>query len=252
MSVNRVEHIMGCPISIVVRDRDTGLDDAIDDAIDAAFDWLREVDARFSPFRPDSEVCQFDRGEVATREISAELREVVDLCADYEQRSDGAFRARLPMSGFDPCGVVKGWAVQRAGDLLRDAGARQFYINAGGDLFAAGGPWRVGVRHPDHADQLCTVLSISDSGVATSAAYERGAHIINGRTGHPATGLLSITVIAADLTTADATATAAFAMGADGAQWAAAQPGCTVFAVDAQRQVLTSTSGNPSRHPEVC
>jgi thiamine biosynthesis lipoprotein len=238
MGANRVEHIMGCPISIDLRDEGVRLDGSMD----AAFGWLREVDARFSPFRPDSEVCRFDRGEVAAREVSAELREVLDLCDHYERRSGGAFRAWLPGCGFDPCGVVKGWAVQRAGEMLRHAGARRFCINAGGDLFAAGGPWRVGVRHPDHADLLCTVLSVSDGAVATSATYERGGHIIDGRTGCPARGLLSITIIAGDLTTADATATAAFAMGAYGAHWAAAQPGCTVFAVDTERRVLRSAS----------
>jgi thiamine biosynthesis lipoprotein len=56
----------------------------------------------------------------------------------------------------------------------------------------------------------------------------------------PAVGLLSMTVYAADLTTADATATAAFAMGADGPEWAAAQPDCLVHAVDSQYRVFVS------------
>jgi thiamine biosynthesis lipoprotein len=102
----------------------------------------------------------------------------------------------------------------------------------------------VGVRHPEHADKLCTVLELTDGAVATSARYERGDHITDGRTGLPATGLLSMTVVAATLTEADSVATAAFAMGVKGIEWAAALPGCEVFAVDAGGHVLR-TEGFP-------
>ena len=139
--------------------------------------------------------------------------------------------------------------VQGAAAMLHDAGARRFCVNAGGDVVTFGEsepgvPWRVGVRHPEHSDQLCVVLSLRDGAVATSASYERGDHILDGRTGEPARGLLSITVVAADLTTADAAATAAYAMGVEGIAWAAAQPGCEVFAVDSERRVFR-TPGLP-------
>ncbi|MEU9242214.1 FAD:protein FMN transferase [Streptomyces shenzhenensis] len=237
--MHRVEHVMGFPVSLRV-------DDAGDfeGAADAVFAWLREVDERFSPFRPDSEVSRMDRGELAESETSPDLAEVLALCEEYRLATGGAFDARLPGRGLDPCAVVKGWSVQRAAGLLAVAGAKRFVLNAGGDVVAAGGPWRVGVRHPDHADQLCTVLELTDGAVATSARYERGDHIIDGRTGRPATGLLSLTVVASSLTEADSVATAAFAMGAEGVGWAAARPGCEVFAVDARRQVLR-TAGFP-------
>jgi thiamine biosynthesis lipoprotein len=111
-------------------------------------------------------------------------------------------------------------------------------------VVVAGGPWRVGVRHPEDAGRLCTVLEVADGAVATSARYERGDHIVDGRTGRPATGLLAVTVVAPTLTEADTVATAAFAMGADGVEWAAARDGCEVFAVDAGRRVLR-TAGLP-------
>ena len=230
--MRRVEHVMGFPVSLRVDDEGIG-----DETADALFAWLREVDARFSPFRPDSEVCRYDRGELRLRDLSAELTEVLDLCEQYRVATGGAFDVRLPGRPLDPCAVVKGWSVQRAAELLTAAGARRFILNAGGDVVVSGGPWRVGVRHPEHADQLCTVLELTDGAVATSARYERGDHIVDGRTGEPATGLLSISVVAASLTEADATATAAFAMGPAGVDWAAARPGCEVFAVDAERRV---------------
>ncbi|MDV9176742.1 FAD:protein FMN transferase [Streptomyces sp. W16] len=230
--MNRVEHVMGFPVSLRVDDDGIG-----DETADALFAWLREVDARFSPFRPDSEVCRHDRGELRLPELSADLTEVLDLCERYRVATGGAFDVRLPGRPLDPCAVVKGWSVQRAAELLTAAGARRFILHAGGDVVVAGGPWRVGVRHPEHADQLCTVLELTDGAVATSARYERGDHIVDGRTGRPATGLLSLSVVAASLTEADATATAAFAMGPEGVDWAAARPGCEVFAVDADRRV---------------
>ncbi|MFD8302171.1 FAD:protein FMN transferase [Streptomyces sp. NPDC059690] len=230
---------MGFPVSLRVDDEDVP-----ERAADAVFAWLREVDARFSPYRPDSEVCRYDRGELERHELSDDLVEVLDLCEHYRRATAGAFDVRLPGRGLDPNAVVKGWSVQRAADLLRAAGARRFVLNAGGDVVAAGGPWRVGVRHPEHADKLCAVLELTDGAVATSARYERGDHIVDGRTGRPATGLLSLTVVASSLTEADAVATAAFAMGAEGIGWAASLPGCEVFAVDADGQVLR-TEGLP-------
>lgn len=213
-------------------------------AADAVFAWLRETDARFSPFKADSEVSRLDRGELPADAVSADLAEILDLCEHYRAVTGGAFDVRLPGRGLDPCAVVKGWSVQRAAELLTAAGASRFCLNAGGDVVASGGPWRVGVRHPEHADRLCTVLELTDGAVATSARYERGDHIIDGRSGRPATGLLSLTVVAPTLTEADSVATAAFAMGAEGVEWAAGLDGCEVFAVDADRRVLR-TPGLP-------
>ncbi|GAA4659239.1 FAD:protein FMN transferase [Amycolatopsis dongchuanensis] len=229
--MRQVRQIMGLPISLEVPA------DAAD-AAERAFAWLREVDRRFSPFRADSEVARFAPGGPH----SEEMREILDLCRTYEHRSGGAFRAWLPGRGFDPSGVVKGWAAQRAADLLRAEGVTEFCLNAGGDVFAAGRTWSVGIRHPDQPMAVCAVLAVRDLAVATSGSYERGEHIIDGRTGRPARELVSLTVVAADLTTADAVSTAAFALGRDGIAWAAAQPGCLVHAVDAGRRVHHSSA----------
>ncbi|MEV5873124.1 FAD:protein FMN transferase [Streptomyces sp. NPDC052101] len=237
--MRRVEHVMGFPVSLRIDDEGD-----FDAAADAVFVWLRQVDDRFSPFKPDSEVSRYGRGELAQGGLSADLTEVLGLCADLRGATGGAFDVRLPGRDFDPCAVVKGWSVQRAAELLTAAGARRFCLNAGGDVVVSGGPWRVGIRHPEQADRLCAVLAVTDAAVATSGGYERGDHILDGRTGRPATGLLSLTVLAPTLTEADATATAAFALGADGPAWAAARTGCEVFAVDTARRVIR-TPGIP-------
>jgi thiamine biosynthesis lipoprotein len=234
--MRRVEHVMGFPVSLLIED--TQVPSGIADEV---FAWLRETDERFSPFRPGSEVSRLDRGELGTGEVSADLADVLAVCEEYRLATGGAFDARLPGRGLDPCAVVKGWSVQRAADLLTAAGVRRFCLNAGGDVVVAGGPWRVGIRHPDHAGQLCAVLELTEGAVATSARYERGDHIIDGRTGRPATGLLSLTVVAPTLTVADTTATAAFAMGEEGVAWAAAREGCEVYAVDEDKRVRRTT-----------
>ena len=218
-----VEQVMGMPASIEVPH---------ETAAGAVFAWLRDVDRRFSPFRPDS--------EVRTGRHSRELTEVLDLCAAYERETDGAFRVQLPDRPLDPCGVIKGWAVQQAADLLRAAGITEFCLNVGGDIVAAGRPWSIGIRHPDQALRVCAVLEVDGGAVATSGTYESGHHIIDGRTGRPVRDLVSLTVVADDLTTADAVSTAAFAMGVEGIAWADARPGCLVFAVDANREVHRS------------
>ncbi|MFD9395746.1 FAD:protein FMN transferase [Streptomyces sp. NPDC060000] len=238
--MRRVEHVMGFPVSL--RIDDTVVPEGTGDAV---FAWLREVDARFSPFRADSEVSRYGRGELSADELSADLVEVLGICERYRTATGGAFDVRLPGRGLDPCAVVKGWSVQRAAELLTGAGLRRFCLNAGGDVVVSGGPWRVGVRHPEIADRLCTVLDLTDGAVATSARYERGDHIVDGRTGRPVTGLDSLTVVAPTLTEADTVATAAFALGAAGVEWAAARDGCEVYAVLPGGRVLR-TGGFPT------
>ncbi|MFF4661017.1 FAD:protein FMN transferase [Streptomyces sp. NPDC001381] len=238
--MHRVEHVMGFPVSLRIDDERVP-----EGAVDAVFAWLREADARFSPFKEDSEVSRLDRGELSPGGLSADLAEVLDLCEEYRAATGGAFDVRLPGRGLDPCAVVKGWSVQRAAELLTGAGLTRFCLNAGGDVVVSGGPWRVGVRHPEFADKLCAVLDLTDAAVATSARYERGDHILDGRTGLPATGLDSLTVVAPTLTLADTVATAAFALGAEGVEWAAGRKDCEVFAVIEGGRVLR-TPGFPT------
>ncbi|MFI7073388.1 FAD:protein FMN transferase [Micromonospora sp. WMMD754] len=187
------------------------------------FDWLREVDARFSTYRDDSEVCRLDRGELALADASDHLRAVLECCADLWSATDGFFDA-YATGRLDPSGYVKGWAAQVASDRLLAAGAPNHCVNAGGDVrvrghTATGEPWRIGVRHPWDPAATCLVLTGTDLAVATSGVYERGHHVVDPRRGTPAVGLRSVTVVGPDLGLADAYATAAVAMGDPGIAW---------------------------------
>ena len=238
----RVEHIMGTAISIDLRD--PTVDDGV---IETTFDWLRQVDMDFSLYKPQSEISRLGRGELTVEECRSEVGEVLSLCEDLREESQGVFNAwRCRADGrLDPSGVVKGWAVERAAGILERGGARNFCINAGGDVVCRGErepgrAWRIGIRHPVEAGAVAGVVHAHDLAVATSGAYERGDHIVDARTGIPSHALLSLTVAGPSLTLADAYATGGFAMGDAGIEWVAERPGYSPFAVTASGRVQYS------------
>ena len=168
-------------------------------------------------------------------------------------RRDRRVLRRVRGGQLDPSGLVKGWAVDRGADILAAAGLRNFAINAGGDIRLAGGAlpereWRVGIEHPLEHDRVAAVVAIRDAALATSATYARGEHVFDPHTGRPPTGVLSVTITGPDLATADAYATAAFAMGAAGPAWTARLRGYEALTILADRRVL-STAGFPRANP---
>jgi FAD:protein FMN transferase len=234
-----VAPIMGTTVSIDVRDSWVGID-----ALERSLDLLRDIDARFSIFRGDSEVSRIDRGELRLQDAHPDVAHVLAACDGLRAESGGAFDAWRE-GHVDPSGYVKGWAAERAADVLRTAGARNFALNLGGDVIcsgerAPGQPWRVGIRHPDDPTSMLLVLGVRDGAVATSGLYERGDHITDARTGAVPDAWRSLTVIASDLTTADSIATAAMARGDDGPAWAAARIGCDVAALDRANRLFTT------------
>jgi FAD:protein FMN transferase len=269
----RAERVMGTVISLFAPGG--GADSA---AADRCFAWLHEVDRRFSPFRSDSEVSQLMRtanagtppgggrppGEgpgsatpdeaeaplgilTEAGDLSPELAEVLELCEIVETLSDGAFDIRRHRADGapDPTGVVKGWAVDRAGDILADAGLAHFCIGAGGDVLARGGrspgePWRIGVAHPSEHAAVSLTLEADDLAVATSGSTERGHHIVDARTGQVPRELLTLSVAGPSLARADAYATAAFAMGTAGLRWCEALPGYAACGTTPDGRLLVS------------
>jgi FAD:protein FMN transferase len=232
----QVREIMGMPIGIDVRDADVD--------VEVAFASLRQADAIFSTYKPDSDISRLDRGELTLAECAPEVDEVLTQCLALERETDGYFSVR-PAGRLDPSGLVKGWAVARAARLLAGAGAANFCINAAGDVVACGRPtperrWRVGIRHPEDRHALAAVVEVEDLAVATSGEYEQRGHIVDPRTGARPTGLLSVTIVGPDLALADAYATAAYAMGADGPAWTATLEGYDAMCITDDHRVLTT------------
>ena len=195
---------------------------ALNLAIDEVRKFVIEVDQDFSTYKADSAVSKIRRGEVDVNDAPNNVKLVWDLCVDAVEITDGYFDPWCVEGGFDPSGYVKGWAADRCLEIFRKRGAENIQINAAGDLSLFGGlepdkPWSIGIRHPEHADQIVKVYEIFSGAVATSGTYERGAHIKDPHTGLIAIGARSATVIGPDGGLADALATALVVSGREGA-----------------------------------
>jgi FAD:protein FMN transferase len=231
LAVRQVQDVRGMPVTVQV------VDEAAEaEALDRVFEDFSLLDRTFSPFRVESEVSRINRGELPVDEASELVNKSVELCRQYERETDGYFSAWIA-GRFDPSGLVKGWAIDRACSILDGYGYRDFFVDAGGDVQTnghnpEGGPWRVGVRHPVERDKVARVVLASGLAVATSGTYEKGDHIVDPHTGKPTNGLLSFTVVGPDILQADVYATAGFAMGSHGLEFVARSAGYEAFAID--------------------
>lgn len=144
-------------------------------------------------------------------------------------------------------GIAKGYAIDRAAVVLRERGYRNFLVNGGGDVLTAGtragSPWRVGVRSPRGGNQqLLARLNLKGGAVVTSGDYERFKivngvryhHILDPRTGRPATASQAVTIVGHSAEEADALATAVFVLGPPGGlQLVSQRAGVEALIIDA-------------------
>ncbi len=155
---------------------------------------------------------------------------------------------------IDLGGVAKGYAVDRAVEVLRKQGFDSGFVDAGGDgmFFGTkpdGLPWIVGLRNPDNKTESIIVLKILDMAVATSGNYERYfnesarlSHISDPRTGYSSQNLISATVIAASAMEADALATAVFVLGPEeGMELIEKTEDTEALLITPERQILKSS-----------
>ncbi|MEH3075553.1 MAG: FAD:protein FMN transferase [Quadrisphaera sp.] len=232
-----VQQLMGLPVSVHVRgaalEDDDGARSDVEAAVAELFAELRRLDARFSTYRPDSEVsllrarASAPGGDGAPGEPSPLLAEVQHLCAVARGATGGAFDADLP-GGWDPSGLVKGWAVERAVRPLRAVCSElglDWLVDAGGDVLLRavdGRTWSVGVEDPADPSRLLGALRLRDGAVATSGSVHRGAHVVDPETGRPASTSVQATVLGPSLLWADVFATAAVVKASGGAEVARA------------------------------
>ena len=160
-------------------------------------------------------------------------------------------KSRNPHVKLDLGGVAKGYGIEQIIQLLKNHGIHNAIVNAGGDLKAIGQhgrrPWKVGVRDPRDKQAVLATLDVNDGeSVFTSGNYERFYvyegkryhHIIDPRTGYPAQGTASVTLIHKDASTADAAATALFVAGPKDWQRIARQMGVrAVMLIDDTGQI---------------
>ena len=239
--MREMRDMMGMPITVEVVDGGA-------DSIRAVFDYLKEIDERFSTYKDTSEISRINRGEIPEAEWSDEMREVFRFAENTKRETGGYFDIKRADATIDPSGIVKGLAIRRAGLLLKQMECKNFFIEAGGDIEsngknAEGQEWSVGIRNPFNTSEIVKVIYPKGDGVATSGSYERGNHIYDPH--DPSRKLdevVSITVIGPDALEADRFATAAFAMGRDGIRFIENISGLEAYSIDSSG-TATMTSG---------
>ncbi len=134
-----------------------------------------------------------------------------------------------PGMRIDLGGIAKGHAVDRGIAVLEQRGIRHALLSAGGDSRIIGDrfgkPWIVGIRHPDHKDQMIARIPLVDTAISTSGDYERyfdenGVryhHILDPATGRPASRVRSATILAPTATRTDGLSKTAFVLGPEAA-----------------------------------
>lgn len=215
-------------------------------AFDVTWKGMGELwDLRAEPFTPPTaEAIAAARGRVDYRKVVF---------------TEGRLGLAAPGMAIGLGGIAKGYAIDRASAVLRAAGLLNHYIDGGGDIRVqgtrGGRPWRVGIRHPRGGPlDLLTVVESSGGAVVTSGDYERFReldgvryhHIIDPRTGRPASKCRAVTVVHPQAETADALATAVFVLGPREGLAFARREGAEALVVDAQGKVHRS-EGFPSQ-----
>lgn len=244
--------LMGMPISIEIVDAPGGKSAESEKrtaAIAKAFEYFTHVDEKFSTYKETSEISAINAGALARREDwSPEMDLVFTLAEETKRATGGFFDIKKPNGAYDPSGLVKGWAIWNAAQLLMKEGFGDFYVDAGGDIQAHGenedgDPWTVGVKNPwNEGENVQAVRVAHNEGVATSGTYIRGKHIYDPHTGRAADAITSLTVIGPNVYEADRFATAAFAMGANGIRFIESLPGFEGYMINNGR-LATKTSG---------
>lgn len=225
---------MGMPVIVEISDKNADEKD-----IEKVFDYLKWVDATFSPFKITSEISKYNRRE----KYSKDLTEILKLAEKTKKETNGYFDIVKPDGKMDPSGIVKGWAIKGAADILRKKGYKKFFIDIAGDAEIVGGPWKWGIRNPFNKKEIVKVLNLSNCGIATSGTYERGQHIYNPFTKRSEiTDIVSLTVIGPNVYEADRFATAAFAMGKKGIEFIESNKGFEGYMID-KDGIATMTTG---------
>jgi len=233
---------MGMPVTVEVIDTSaTELD------FDDTFTYFEYVDEKFSTYKQDSEISQINRRELLLEESSLDMKTIFKLSEQTRLETNGYFNIQHSGS-YDPSGIVKGWSIYNAAQILHKKGFKNYYVEAGGDIQMRGTndqgeAWRVGIRNPFNLDEIVKVLSVTDRGVATSGTYVRGQHIYNPLDEDQLiTDVLSLTVIGPNIYEADRFATAAFAMGRSGINFIECLENFEGYTID-KNKLATFTTG---------
>ena len=174
------------------------------------------------------------------------MKTIFQLAEETKKETNGFFDINFNNT-CDPSGIVKGWAIHNAANILKKNGYKNFYVEVGGDIEVEGEnsngeKWSVGIRNPFNREEVVKIVYLSGNGIATSGTAIRGSHIYNPKEKKSATEIMSITVISSNIYEADRFATAAFAMGKKGIEFLENLQGFEGYMID-HAGVATYTNG---------
>lgn len=236
---------MGTVASIATA-RPLGTEQAELEAICASYD------GQFSLYRPDSELSRINRGELALVQASERMRACYEQAIDWRLATGGRFTPERPDGTLDLNGIVKALAIDECANWLLEAGHESGNVTIGGDSQSFGSaddkPWQVGIIDPQNRQAVLAAAQLGPGrwAVASSGSAERGDHIWSRPGVHPPQ---QVSVLAADIVTADVLATALIAGGRDYCDEVTDRWPVELLLVDADGQLL-ATPGWSEVHVE--
>lgn len=281
--IEGTRNIMGTSVTASIIHHDV---DAAKEAMALAFDEVYKIDDLMSIYKANSEVRALNENGFYEG-ASADTIRVIERANHYSRLSDGAFaitvlpimtnlrftKSMLELVNYENIriengniefkkagmgitlgGIAKGYAVDKAMEVLRQNGIEYALINAGGDIGTIGGkteevPWRIALRNPENKEECITVIELCDKAIATSGNYERYfsedtkmPHIVNAKTGHVVQEMMSATVIAENAMDADALSTTIFVLGVErGMKLVERLSGVEALVITNDRRILRSS-----------
>lgn len=225
-------------ISIVSCDKKKALE-----AIDAAFVEISRLEKLFNRFDEESELTKLNRSAFKKGVvIRPELFGIIKDSIYYSEITNGSFditarpfkrgeykdivlnEERLSVRylsediSIDLGGIAKGYAVDRAKNILLSCGIKNAMVDIGGNIYVLGSApgkngWIIGIQDPMEKGKIVRKLNLKNRAVSTSGNYERGAHIIDPATGNPIERMIGVTIVSNTAEEADALSTTVFVMG---------------------------------------
>lgn len=252
--MKQVEIIMSTPVIIEIADNE-----AKPEFFEEVFDYFKYVDSKFSVYKNTSEITEINnkikknKNDAKTHTVfenmSEDMETVFKLSEETKKLTNGYFDIVTPRGTYDPSGLVKGWSIFNASNILKNRGVKNFCVEAGGDIQTHGKnadnePWSIGIQNPfNKKREIVKKVYLSDKGIATSGNYVRGNHIYNPTDKDDVLeDIVSITVIGPNVFEADRYATAAFAMGKKGIFFIENLPGFEGYSID-KNGLATMTNG---------
>lgn len=241
--------LMGMPITVEI------VDPHVTDAIfEKTYAYFASIDERFSTYKKNSEISKINRGEIKEKNYSEDMK-LIFLCSEQTKKETNGYFDISHKGQIDPSGIVKGWAIYKAVELIKREGFNNYSVDAGGDiqvngLNKNGKKWSIGIKNPFNQSEIVKVVYLKNEGIATSGTYIRGQHIYSPKENTRDFGMISMSVIGPNIYEADRFATAAFAMGKNGITFIENLPQFEGYMIDTNG-IATYTSGFEAYTKEV-